>query len=339
MARDPQSTNLPSWLSMPPWLIDSLRDSLPSGRGQGHAYVVVSEDAEEAALFSLQLAIQKLCHDTEQAAACLMCQSCSAFLQNTHGDLLVIERAEGKTAIGIDQIRQATHFLQQTSLYGDLKMLLIRDANHMTLAAANSLLKTLEEPSGNTLILLSTAETWRLPATVRSRCQMIRLPSPDKASAERWLAAEIQGGADEARRMLTITQGRTVTALGMADSDALAEQYEVANSLEGLSNNQSGPPASWSRVELEQLLLRLQIWIEESVRRLEPDRFAREAQSWLLLHRCVCELSSRVKQGATPSREIVVAELFRLCRSRGHAVFPSVIGRFFASVGTQGLAG
>ena len=339
MARDPQTSSVPSVVSMPPWLIDSLRDSLPSGRGQGHAYVVVSEDAEEAALFSLQLAIQKLCHDPEQAAACLKCQSCSAFLQNTHGDLLVIERTEGKTAIGIDQIRQATHFLQQTSLYGDLKMLLIRDANQMTLAAANSLLKTLEEPSGNTLILLSTAEAWRLPATVRSRCQMIRLPSPDKASTEQWLAEEIQGGADEARRMLAITQGRAVTALTMADSDALADQCEVADSLERLTANQSGPPASWSGVELEQLLLRLQIWIEDSVRRLEPDRFASEAQSWLLLHRCVCELSSRVKQGATPSKDIVAAELFRLCRSRGHAVFPSVIGRFFASVGTQGLAG
>ena len=339
MVRETEPSNVTSAGNMPPWLIDPLRSSLHSGRDPGHAYVIVSEDAEAAALFSRQLAIQKLCHDTDQEVACLQCQSCKAFLQSTHGDVLVVERAEGKTAIGIDQVRQATHFLQQTPLYGDLKMLLIRDADQMTLAAANSLLKTLEEPSGNALILLSTAEPWRLPATVRSRCQMLRLPSPDTASAEQWLTSEIQGGPDEARRMLTISWGRAVTALRMADSDGLDDQYKIAESLGCLSASQNGPPASWTSVGLDQLLLRLQIWIEENVRQLEPDLFVRDAQSWLLLHRCVGELSSRVKQGATPSKEIVAAELFRLCRSRGHAVFPSVAGRFFASIGTQGLAG
>ena len=122
------------------------------------------------------------------------------------------------------------------------------------------------------------------------------------------------------------------------DPDALSVQHELVATLDQLHTTQSGPPASWSGVELDQLLLRLQIWIEDSVRALAPEHFAREAQSWLLLHRCVCELSARVKQGATPGKDIVVAELFRLCRSRGHAVFPNVVRRFFSSLGTQGLA-
>ena len=324
--------------SITPWLADALSGWLPSDKGAGHAYLIVSDDADEAALFCRRLAIQELCHGKEQGAACLTCTSCNAFLQNAHGDFLILERPDGKTAIGVDQVRQATHFLQQTPLYGDLKMLLIRDADQMTLAAANSLLKTLEEPSGNALLLLSTAEAWRLPATVRSRCQMVRLPTPDESTAAQWLASQIDSSLDDAKRMLAMTRGRAVTALGLAESDALNVQHALVATLDQLHTTQIAPPSSWSSVELDQLLLRLQIWIEDSVRALAPEHFAREAQSWLLLHRCVCELSARVKQGSTPGKDIVVAELFRLCRSRGHAVFPSVARRFFSSLGTQGLA-
>lgn len=338
MMHENEASDLTGSESMPPWLADTLAGWLPSDKGAGHAYLIASHDADEAALFCRRLAMQQLCHNVEQGAACLACQSCNAFLQSAHGDLLILERPDGKTAIGVDQVRQATHFLQQTPLYGDLKLLLIRDADQMTLAAANSLLKTLEEPSGNALLLLSTAQAWRLPATVRSRCQMLRLPSPDESIAEQWLASQIDSSPDEAKRMLAMTRGRAVTARRLADSDTLSVQHEVVETLEQLNTTQGGPPASWSGVELDQLLLCLQIWIEDSVRGLGPRHFTHDAQSWLLLHRCVCELSVRVKQGATPGKDIVVAELFRLCRSRGHAVFPSVVRRFFSSLGTQGLA-
>ena len=58
----------------------------------------------------------------------------------------MIRRSDGKVAIGIDQIRQATQALQQTPLYGSIKIVLIEAADQMTLSAANSLLKILEEP-------------------------------------------------------------------------------------------------------------------------------------------------------------------------------------------------
>ena len=159
----------------PPWLLNQLRAWMSGAGDKGHAYLVVSEDAEEASLFSRQLAMQQLCHDLQDGMACGQCRSCKAFLQGTHGDLLLLQVPDGKTAIGIDQVREATHFLQQTALYGAAKLLLVRDADQMTLAAANSLLKTLEEPSGNALVLLSSAEPWRLPPTVRSRCQLLNV--------------------------------------------------------------------------------------------------------------------------------------------------------------------
>ena len=166
----------------PPWLLSHLREWISGAGDKGHAYLVVSEDANEACLFAGQLAMRQLCHDPQEGLACGQCRSCKAFLQGTHGDLLLLQVPDGKTAIGIDQVREAAHFLQQTALYGAAKLLLVRDADQMTLAAANSLLKTLEEPPGNALMLLSSAEAWRLPPTVRSRCQLLRLPRSEKDS-------------------------------------------------------------------------------------------------------------------------------------------------------------
>ena len=163
-------------------------------------------------MFARQLAMQQLCHDLQDGMACGHCQSCKAFLQGTHGDLLSLQVPEGKTAIGIDQVREATHFLQQTALYGAAKLLLVRDADQMTLAAANSLLKTLEEPPGNALVLLSSAEAWLLPPTIRSRCQLLRLPRVEKDQAIEWLRSEIQVTSADAEHLLNMAQGRAVAA-------------------------------------------------------------------------------------------------------------------------------
>ena len=282
--------------------------------------------------------MQQLCHDVHDGMACVQCQSCKAFLQGTHGDLLLLRVPDGKTAIGIDQVREATHFLQQTPLYGAAKLLLVRDADQLTLAAANSLLKTLEEPPGNALVLLSTAEAWRLPPTVRSRCQMLRLPCIEKAAALEWLGSQLHLTAADAEHLLDMAQWQAVAARLMADSGSLAGREALVASFPTLSQHQGGPPAAWSGVDVSVLLSELLAWTEGKVREVEPDRFCHHAQSWLLLHRCVAELSSRIKQGATPGKDLVISELFRLCRSREHAAFADIGGRFLSSLGRRGLA-
>ena len=322
----------------PPWFLSHLREWTSGAEDKGHAYLVVSEDAEEASVFARQLAMQQLCHDPQDGMACGHCQSCKAFLQGTHGDLLSLQVLEGKTAIGIDQVREATHFLQQTALYGAAKLLLVRDADQMTLAAANSLLKTLEEPPGNALVLLSSAEAWLLPPTIRSRCQLLRLPRVEKDQAIEWLRSEIQVTNADAEHLLNMAQGRAVAARVMADSESLASKEALTASFPKVGQQQGGPPAAWSGVEVSVLLSELLAWVEGQVRQIDTDRFSHRAQSWLLLHRCVAELSFRVKQGATPGKDIVMAELFRLCRSREHPAFADIGGRFLSSLGKASMA-
>jgi DNA polymerase-3 subunit delta' len=104
-----------------------------------------------------------------------------------HADLRWISPPEDKQAIGIDQIRGLVAEMSMTSYEGRGKAAVIDPADAMTNNAANSLLKTLEEPSGNALIILIADRKGRLPATIFSRCQRIDIAAPAEADALYWL--------------------------------------------------------------------------------------------------------------------------------------------------------
>lgn len=104
-----------------------------------------------------------------------------------HADLRWIEPAEDKAAISIEQIRELVADLALTSYAGRGKAAVIAPANAMTVNAANSLLKTLEEPPGNTLLVLVADRTGRLPATIMSRCQRVQVRPPPAADGLAWL--------------------------------------------------------------------------------------------------------------------------------------------------------
>ena len=72
----------------------------------------------------------------------------------THGDFRWVATLDGKSSIGVDQVRVACEFVSKTAGYGTLKVLVVEEADKLTSAAANALLKTLEEPQGDTLIIL-----------------------------------------------------------------------------------------------------------------------------------------------------------------------------------------
>ena len=104
-----------------------------------------------------------------------------------HADLRWLRPEEGKQAIGIDQIRELVAELSMTSYQGDGKVAVIEPADAMTNNAANSLLKTLEEPSGNALLILIADRKGRLPATIFSRCQRIDIAVPPETEGLQWL--------------------------------------------------------------------------------------------------------------------------------------------------------
>lgn len=104
-----------------------------------------------------------------------------------HADLRWLSPPEDKHTVGIEQIRGLVADLSLTSYAGGGKVAVIDPANAMTANAANSLLKTLEEPAGDTLLILIADRVGRLPATIFSRCQRVSVPLPTEADSLEWL--------------------------------------------------------------------------------------------------------------------------------------------------------
>jgi len=102
-------------------------------------------------------------------------------------DLACVQPLADSRVITIGQIRELISFLQLTSHRRGRKLALIYPAETLNSAACNSLLKTLEEPPGNTTLVLVSGAPARLPATIRSRCQRLRLGLPERAVALAWL--------------------------------------------------------------------------------------------------------------------------------------------------------
>ena len=138
-----------------------------------------------------------------------------------HPDMRWITTPEDKKTIGIDQIRMLVAELQLTSYEGLGKVAVIEPANEMTVNAANSLLKTLEEPPGDTLLVLIADRVGKLPATIFSRCQRIDLAVPAESVALQWLD-RLQPGAAwiDALRMSGGAPLAAVAALEDLDTSA-----------------------------------------------------------------------------------------------------------------------
>ncbi len=165
-----------------------------------------------------------------------------------HADLEWLSPEEGKQSIGIEQIRELVRHLGLTSYEGRGKVAVIDPANVMTVNAANSLLKTLEEPPGDTLLVLVADRVGRLPATVFSRCQRIDFAPPPASRALEWLD-RLQPGAAW-RDALSVAGGAPLAAVSALDS--LETSATMARDLNELGRGAGSPidvAARWCKLE------------------------------------------------------------------------------------------
>jgi len=170
------------------------------------------------------------------------------FERPQHPDLHWIEVPEDKKTIGIDQIRALVAEISMTSYGGTGKTAIIEPANSMTHNAANSLLKTLEEPPGDSLIILITDKTGRLPATIFSRCQRIDVSPPATPDGLAWLN-RLQAGAEwgEALREADNAPIGAIEALETLDTNAAMARDFVA--LAKGAGSALEVAATWSKME------------------------------------------------------------------------------------------
>ena len=110
-------------------------------------------------------------------APCGLCRACHLLIEGIHPDINYIRRESPTSAIKIDQVRELQHNIYQTPQRGGHRFIVIESADKMNTAAANALLKILEEPPVHTRFILIAEQVSSIPATILSRCQKLNFPS------------------------------------------------------------------------------------------------------------------------------------------------------------------
>ncbi len=212
---------------------------------------------------------------------CNGCHSCQLLTAGSHPDYLRVEPEESDKPIRVDQIREVGEFLGLTDGFGRGKVVLVVAAERMTANAANSLLKTLEEPPGASFLYLETAFPSRLPATVRSRCQRLMFQIPPFAQAAAWLSERV--GEADTNLLLHFAEGAPLAALACLEHGKIAQRLERFENFIAVVNGNADPVRVadlWVKDDFETNLrwvigwhmdmIRLKM-AEQSTRLLNPD--------------------------------------------------------------------
>jgi DNA polymerase-3 subunit delta' len=187
---------------------------------------------------ALSLAEWLLCERPQAGSACGQCPSCNWLAQGGHPDLRIVQpRAEdddtdkpkrSRRLIAVDDVREATDMLALSSHQGGWRVVLIQPAEAMNTAAANALLKTLEEPPPHVMLILISHQPRRLLPTVLSRCHKLAVPKPDRQIAMAWMA---EHRLADAEGLLLEAGGAPLLALEYANAERLAQRERLLDAL------------------------------------------------------------------------------------------------------------
>jgi DNA polymerase-3 subunit delta' len=193
MVHIPEQSNVLS-RALCPWLFGALNrlEQAHAGQRLAHGWLIHGAagvgKTNLALVFATRL-LESLRHgqpDTLTAYAFLEGMRTRYEPRNHHPDLHLVHPDSGKHTIAVEQVRQICETLSLSSYGGTGKVVIIEPAEAMTVSAANALLKTLEEPTSDSYLVLVSHRPGLLPATVRSRCQQLSLRLPDASELADW---------------------------------------------------------------------------------------------------------------------------------------------------------
>jgi DNA polymerase-3 subunit delta' len=225
-----QHTTKPPTAQDTPWLapqIEVLRRAKQASRFPTGLMIHDERGAggEALARFAAQLA---LCREAD--APCGRCRDCRMYLATQHPDFIEVVPIEDSKYIRVEQVRELAEQLALTSHGGGATVALLNPADSMNPNAANALLKTLEEPrAGVTLMLVCSAPS-RLPATIVSRCQRLRVVAPSRAESIGWL--ERHRGAGPWPAVLEVLGNAPFEALSANPSEVARLKAETDRALQ-----------------------------------------------------------------------------------------------------------
>ncbi len=199
------------------WAVDLLRHSLTASR-VAHAYLF--SGPSQVGKTTLALALAQALNCTQTDPPCGQCPSCLRIVRGVHPDVQLVLGEGAKESIKIEQIRALQREAMLAPYEGRYRVFVLRRMDRASVEAANSLLKTLEEPPGHIVLILTTLDPEALPATVVSRCQRLDLRPTAHDIVE--LALREQGVPSPRAELLSkLSGGRVGWALRACEDDAI----------------------------------------------------------------------------------------------------------------------
>lgn len=319
-----------------PWLEEPLAQALRTHRG--HALLVHGAPGLGTLAFAMVLAQAWLCEaqgdnaPSRRLRPCGRCGSCRLIQSHLHPDLTVLlpetlrrehgwplpdDRTDGDESkrkpsrqIRIDEVRLLIERSTRTTARGQGKAALLHPAEAMNLQSANALLKTLEEPAPGTRLLLTTSEPAALLPTVRSRCQLLRLPAPPAPVAVAWLQSQGVTDSADAQLLLAACSGRPLDVLSLVQAGVDARSWAAlpAAVLAGQGAAMSGWPVPRAVDALQKLCHDAMARAGGGQPRFFPPRVVPSGADWPALLGWAAELRRVARHAEHPWSEALLIE-------------------------------
>jgi len=196
-----------------------------------HAYLLAGPEHIGKSLMAKKFMATILCHDYHKNAKiladkipCGQCVFCTQLAKGIHPDVYFLKKEEDKKNISVEQVREMQKFLSLTSFLNSYKIALIENAEQMSESAQNALLKVLEEPTKNTLIILLCPDSNLLLPTIVSRCQLVKFYPVSQDEISHHLIS-LGASREQARLYSTLANGQIGLAINFFQNPELFTAY------------------------------------------------------------------------------------------------------------------
>jgi DNA polymerase-3 subunit delta' len=216
-----------------PWLQgaqDRMRAAVAAQR-LPHSLLLLSNPGLGAEQLANWITALALC-ESQGPRPCGACASCLLLRADSHPDSHIVRLEDDAQQIKVDQVRGLIESLSLKSYRGGYKVGVIEGAEALNANGANAFLKTLEEPTANTLLIMIARPSHRLPATIASRCLRLTLVPPPPQAAAAWL--ERAGGSSSWSAALALAGGAPLLALELDALGIAALDTDMRQSLQQL---------------------------------------------------------------------------------------------------------